>query len=376
MTSYQRLIPNTRLLLLNCLTMKNLIYPTLFGTLLLSFGVATHSGWAQNAPKTEKKSKIIIQSNKNGKVEQFEWNEASEMTPERKQKLEELKAKLKEQGISIDFDAQGKPLMINNGGENPSPKSKIRITRNINGKTEVIEEEFMGNELPDELKKRLDAIDVNTIEKVDIDKGLNKSSEKPIKVIIHSEVEHTSSGIIDAPQNGEKETKVMVFRSQDAKTINIEAKVFHVKINDQNPQDLVFKLDENSPNEVKEFTTNDGKKVKIIFRKVELIKEVESTENAAQTGKKEEVLADNKIQNLNLYPNPSGGKFNLKFDLPDQGNANIGIYDMQGNKVYGDEVKNARQYDKAVDLQTQRAGIYVLRITQNGKVYTRQIQVN
>jgi Secretion system C-terminal sorting domain len=360
--------------------MKNLIYSILFGTLLLNFGIANHSALAQNAPKTEKKTKIIIQSNKNGKVEQFEWNEATELTPEKQQKLEELKAKLKEQGVTIGLDAEGKSFVINNTEENTSPKSKIRITRNINGKTEVIEEEFTGNELPVEVKKRLDAIDVSTIEKVDIDKGLNKSGEKPIKVIIHSEVDAPSSETldikVDAPQNDEKETKVMVFRNQEDKTIQVEAKVFHIKMNDQNAQDLVFKLDENSPNEVKEFTTADGKKVKIIFRKVEIIKEVKNTENAAQNGKSEDVLADNKIQNLNLYPNPNGGKFNLKFDLPDYGNANIGIYDMQGNKVYADDVKNTRQYDKAVDLQTQKAGVYVLRITQNGKVYTRQIQVN
>jgi hypothetical protein len=360
--------------------MKNRIYTTLFGTLLLGSWVASAPTLAQDAPKTEKKSTLIIRKNNNGQVEQFEWNDGGQMTPEKKQKLEELKTRLKAQGINLAMDAHGKPIISHNSNENTSPKSKIKITRNINGKTEVIEEEFEGNEMPEELKKRLNELDVNTIEKVDIDKGLNNSGEKPIKIIINSELSNSSGETfdikVDAPQNNEKETKVMIFQSQDDKKVEIEAKVFRFKMGDQNTKDLVFKLDENSPLEVKEFTTADGKKVKIIFRKVEVIKEVKTTENAAQNGKSEEVLADNKIQNLNLYPNPSGGKFNLKFDLPERGNANIGIYDMQGNKVYEDEVRNVRQYDQAVDLQTQKAGIYVLRISQNGKVYTRQIQVN
>lgn len=359
--------------------MKKLIYTSALGALILLSPVLI----AQEKPQNDKKEKAFIRINKNGQTEQFEWNSSEEMTPEMKQKLEALKEKLKAEGININLDGKNGFVFFSDDKANPTGKKRIKIFRDVNGQKQVIEEEFERDEIPEELKKRLNEIDVNTIQKIEINKdkqvidnqGLIQWTEKSGE----NSPNQTFEIKIDSTQSGLKSTKVMVFKGLDENANYLEAdeiRVFRVKIDDKEAKDLIFKWDENGNNEVKEFTTADGKKVKIIMRKLAVLKEIKSDESAAQSAKIEDALADNKVQNLLLYPNPSGGKFNLKFDLPDQGDAQIGIYDMQGNKVYTEEVKNTRQYDKPVDLSTQKAGIYILRIAQNGKVYTRQIQVN
>jgi hypothetical protein len=353
--------------------MKNLIYKSILGGFLLG-NMLPQTNFAQEKTASDKKSKVIIRTNKNGQTEQFEWSSLEKMTPEMKQRLEALKEKLRAEGINLNLEDKNGVVFFSDGKTNPNAmKKSIKIFRDVNGEKQVIEEEFEGDKLPEDLKKRLDEIDVNTIEKIEINKEKLGLDNQERNAWIEKGQDNTASS------SKHREAKVMIFKELDGNKMNLEAdeiNVFRVKIDDQEAKDLILKWDENSNGETKEFTTADGKKVKIIVRKLAVLKEVKSDENAAQSAKTEEPLADNKVQNLLLYPNPSGGRFNLKFDLPDQGDAQIGIYDMQGNKVYTEEVKNTRQYDKPVDLSTQKAGVYILRIAQNGKVYTRQIQVN
>ena len=200
---------------------------------------------------------------------------------------------------------------------------------NENGETKVIER---NSEMSEEMKKKMD--DLHLKMKTDEE---GKSVEKEVEIFIQREKEG------DNPEQIEKR---------------------------------IWIDGENGKEEIKEYELNDGRKVKVRVRKVYIIEEIiekDKTENAAEEPaiKKEESL-----QKLNLYPNPSNGDFNLDFSMKEKGNTNVGVYDIQGNLIFEDNMKNFKgDYHKKIDLGGQKGGMYILRVTQNGKVYTRQIAI-
>lgn len=81
-----------------------------------------------------------------------------------------------------------------------------------------------------------------------------------------------------------------------------------------------------------------------------------------------------KLEDLSFFPNPSNGKFNLKFEAPEKGDIEIDIYDINGKKVYNDLVKNFDgQYKKEIDISDEHKGTYFLKISQGKKATTRKI---
>ena len=71
------------------------------------------------------------------------------------------------------------------------------------------------------------------------------------------------------------------------------------------------------------------------------------------------------VENLNLYPNPGNGKFNLSFKTEGKGEAEVSVLDIQGNVIYEEKVQNeAGVYSKQLDLSENPKGVYFLRIRQ------------
>lgn len=65
---------------------------------------------------------------------------------------------------------------------------------------------------------------------------------------------------------------------------------------------------------------------------------------------------------LNIFPTPSNGQFYIKYVLPDAGNLNIGIYDLQGKLVYSpiaDSYEHAGEQTILVSNHGLAAGVYV-----------------
>lgn len=131
----------------------------------------------------------------------------------------------------------------------------------------------------------------------------------------------------------------------------------------------------------KEFTLEGGKKVKIkihgVFNIVTL-----SSDKATNSKTKESASEMRKTENfkglsgLNFYPNPNNGRFNLQFKLAETGDANVAIYDLQGNIIYNETIPNFKgAYNKAIDLSNQTKGVYIVRITQNGRSLTKKLKI-
>jgi len=79
---------------------------------------------------------------------------------------------------------------------------------------------------------------------------------------------------------------------------------------------------------------------------------------------------------LDYYPNPSDGRFTLKFKLEKKGDATIRIADPAGKDIYSENLKGFKgEYSKQLDLSKESKGTYILTITQDGKSITKKMVV-
>lgn len=68
---------------------------------------------------------------------------------------------------------------------------------------------------------------------------------------------------------------------------------------------------------------------------------------------------------LTFSPNPSNGKFNLSFTLKEKKNVTINIFDINGNLVYSETLKDFQgTYNKEIDLSREEQGTFFLQIIQ------------
>lgn len=83
-----------------------------------------------------------------------------------------------------------------------------------------------------------------------------------------------------------------------------------------------------------------------------------------------------KPSQLNYYPNPNNGKFNLKFMLDQKEEVTVKVIDILGNEVYKEKLLDFNgTYDNQIDLTGKEKGIYILQIIQRRKVLTRKILI-
>ena len=81
------------------------------------------------------------------------------------------------------------------------------------------------------------------------------------------------------------------------------------------------------------------------------------------------------LKNLAYFPNPSEGKFRLRFNA-DVYPIQIKILDLTGREVYT-EMNHGFEgfYDKDIDLSGKDPGIYFLQIIQNDKISTKKLLI-
>ena len=79
---------------------------------------------------------------------------------------------------------------------------------------------------------------------------------------------------------------------------------------------------------------------------------------------------------LNYYPNPNNGKFNLKFMLDKKEEVTVKVMDILGKEVYKETLLDFNgTYDNKIDLTGKEKGIYILQIIQKRKALTRKILI-
>lgn len=94
------------------------------------------------------------------------------------------------------------------------------------------------------------------------------------------------------------------------------------------------------------------------------------------------VSVESQINNIsldiNVYPNPANEQAKISVGFSDNGNANIEIYDLVGNKVMNvyDNFVSAGRIDFPVDLNNLSVGSYIVRVNLNGKYQTVPLIIN
>jgi hypothetical protein len=86
-------------------------------------------------------------------------------------------------------------------------------------------------------------------------------------------------------------------------------------------------------------------------------------------------IGSNFNSSLNVYPNPTSGKFDLTLSNVDNVNGEVAVYDMTGRKVYAQKVEALGFYNTSIDLSGFAKGIYSVQVRTEKGVATKNISV-
>ncbi|MHC2993211.1 hypothetical protein OB13_17090 [Pontibacter sp. HJ8] len=83
-----------------------------------------------------------------------------------------------------------------------------------------------------------------------------------------------------------------------------------------------------------------------------------------------------KVEEINYYPNPNNGRFDISFTLKNKGTTVVRILDSKGNEVFVDTVeKLSGEYSRQIDISPFGPGLYFLQVAQNGRYHTKKLLV-
>jgi len=78
--------------------------------------------------------------------------------------------------------------------------------------------------------------------------------------------------------------------------------------------------------------------------------------------------------NLNIYPNPGNGLFNVSLDLPAKGEVEVKIFDLTGKIVYINKLPGEKNtLDFQIDLSGYAQGIYQLHMKTDKRIFNRPL---
>ena len=82
------------------------------------------------------------------------------------------------------------------------------------------------------------------------------------------------------------------------------------------------------------------------------------------------------IEQLTVFPNPTQGRFNIQFDLPNSGETIIQIYNSAGQQVFSRNLGDfTGQYREQLDISNNARGLYFVMIAQNGQSISRKLSL-
>lgn len=80
------------------------------------------------------------------------------------------------------------------------------------------------------------------------------------------------------------------------------------------------------------------------------------------------------LQQLNIYPNPNKGQFNLSLSNDITGPVSIEVFNAVGTKLFTiEDVKSKNEYEKNLDLQQLPNGVYIVTFSANNFVVRKRI---
>lgn len=122
--------------------------------------------------------------------------------------------------------------------------------------------------------------------------------------------------------------------------------------------------------------TEDGKNIiitKTMVKRVD-IKDADKKELKRLGQSSSDTEQKLNLTNMSFYPNPNTGKFNLGFNLPEKGDAEVTILNTEGKVVYSEKLPAfSGSYDKEIDISKQAKGIYFVKVEQGKNSQVKKI---
>jgi len=113
----------------------------------------------------------------------------------------------------------------------------------------------------------------------------------------------------------------------------------------------------------------------IIIRKKVIIKDLDDSDKELNklSNKRSKALV---LDDFNYYPNPSDGRFNLRFKVDNETPLSVKIYSLSGREIYGESYDSFRgTFNSEIDVSKHEEGIYLLEITQGDKVMNKKLLI-
>ena len=138
------------------------------------------------------------------------------------------------------------------------------------------------------------------------------------------------------------------------------------------PNIIIDRIAPCPPGSAYSYNSGDGKRnINICITAIKNTDERAPSPNSNSAGAFHPLLEQNSVS---VYSNPSDGTFNVKFNLPEAGDAKIVITDINGKEVYEETLMNfSGAYDKTITLSSEPKGTYFVKVTQNGYSNTKTV---
>lgn len=315
--------------------------------------------WAQEeVEKTEEKELII------------EWKMDGELPEEFNDKIMTI---IEEELSNVSEDSDVKVFMLD-GNELDFDKQEIelismededgnvKITKYVNGKEVPIEE---GENL---FLMDLDSFEGKFPEKMEKIQSLTKMLEK--STIDCKEIEEKLSKLEEAGgAENEFFNDINVIKEIDEDGVE-KVRVF---MNGEEVEDADFPVMEFDFSDEKLFPQGDDVQM-IVIRKEIFIDTIGDDDETPKNLKiSKEPL---ELEEINMFPNPSNGKFTLKMQSESDAKVSVRILDVEGKTVYNQKLKpSGGLCTQEIDISGEAKGMYFLNIEQKGKYLSRKIIV-
>ena len=97
-------------------------------------------------------------------------------------------------------------------------------------------------------------------------------------------------------------------------------------------------------------------------------------DNPVELGTDLELTLNASMAGLKLFPNPSEGVSQLKYQATELGALNILVTDLAGREIYRNEINDFEgTYSEVLDLTGESAGIYFINVIQGEQVHTEKL---
>ncbi len=259
---------------------------------------------------------------------------------------------------------------------------RIKMVKNINGVETVFDTTITGGEWDGGFS------DINGLPQINIQIDSLTGGENAqviIKTIdIENDIESLDSNMKISIMNGndvelEKIMKDLDLEMNDAEFQKL-LKEYGIDIqaegNEMGKRVIIINDDKIVQNDVKgddKKTTKKTMEIKVVIKTCN-IEDLNKEDRKRLKNEEKSFNEKLKVNQINFYPNPNNGQFNLGFTLEKQGDTEISIFDINGKNVYNEKLVGfTGTYQKEIDISSNGSGTYYIKVSQGKDSYYKKM---